>query len=151
MTTQQLEETDEKYMHRCIALAKIAKARGNSPVGAVIVKDDQIIAEGIEGETDIPAPVAHAEIIAVLKAVRYCRSNDLSGCVLYTTKEPCFMCSYLIRQTKIRGIIFALRTEGTGGASSIFPILSTNEISRWPSPPFIMEGMLKATCIQLLQ
>lgn len=138
-------------MQRCIELALMAKAQGSTPVGSLIVKDDTIIAEGFEGENYIPAPIAHAEIIAVLKAIQYRSSKDLSHCILYTTKEPCFMCSYLIRQAKMKGVVFALRTEDTGGASSIFPILTSADFKRWPAPPFVVEGVLESECLQILK
>ena len=104
--------------------------------------DGEIIAESFEGEPFLPPPIAHAEIIAVLKAIEKLKSRDLSNCILYSTKEPCFMCSYLIRQTKIKGIVFASSVEDIGGASSAFPLLKTNTIKKWDTPPFLIEGVL---------
>ena len=137
-----MENEHEKYIRRCIDWAK-AKAKGSTPVGALVVCKDQLIAEGSEGEQYIPKPIAHAELIAVLKAIQHLGSGDLSSCILYSTKEPCFMCSYLIRQTGINAVVFGTRTEETGGVSSAFPILLTDTIKKWASPPVITEGIKK--------
>jgi tRNA(adenine34) deaminase len=149
MNKQHLPD-DEKYMRRCLELAAIAKSNGKTPVGSLIVKDEKIIAEGIEGTGDLPALLAHAEVAAVLNAAAYTGSNDLSGCCLYTTVEPCFMCSYLIRRTRISRVIFGVRTSGTGGVSSDYPLLTAEDISQWPSPPSVTGDVLKEACSALL-
>lgn len=146
-----MEDRHEQYMKRCIELGLIAKSNGSTPVGSVVVKDDRVIAEGFEGEKETPQPVAHAEMIAVIKAIQHLGKKDLNDCVLYTTKEPCFMCSYLIRQTGIREVVFALRTDDKGGIGSRYPILTADDIINWPAPPNIVEGILKEKCEQLLK
>jgi tRNA(adenine34) deaminase len=139
----------EKYMQRCLELADEAKAHGKAPVGSVIVKEGKIIGEGIEGTEKLPAILAHAEVAAVLQAISNTDSNDLSECTLYTTVEPCFMCSYLIRQTKISKVVFGIRTPGVGGVSSGYPFLPAKDIAKWPSVPLIIEGILKRECLAL--
>jgi len=141
----------EDYMRRCLELAKEAKQRGNTPVGSVIVRGAKIIAEGIEGAEELPAMLAHAEVLAVLHAVDKIDSKDLSGCLLYTTVEPCFMCSYVIRQTTIRGVIFGIKAPGVGGATSDYPILSANNVSKWADAPFVEEGVLAEECKSLFE
>jgi tRNA(adenine34) deaminase len=139
------------YMERCLELAAMAGADGKTAVGSVIVKEGRIIAEGIEGAGDVPAPLAHAEVLAILKAITYTGSGELSDCSLYTTVEPCFMCSYLIRQTKIKEVVFGTRTNGTGGVSSLYPILAAKDIPVWEAVPLITEGVKKEACGRLLQ
>ncbi|MBS1747809.1 MAG: nucleoside deaminase [Bacteroidetes bacterium] len=146
-----MEDRHEQFMKRCIDLGMKAKSNGVSPVGSVVVKNGNIIAEGYEGEKEIPQPVAHAEMIALIKAIQHLGTKDLGHCILYTTKEPCFMCSYLIRQTGIKEVVFAMRTEDKGGISSRYPILSAVDINKWPAPPNIVEGILKETCEQNLK
>lgn len=145
-----METTHEKYMRRCIELGLVAKANGNAPVGSVIVMDNKIIGEGFEGEKGIPQPIAHAETIALVKAVKYRGSNDLRNCILYTSKEPCFMCSFLIRQTAIKGVVFASRSGETGGAGPVFSMLNTDRVEKWTPPPFLIEGILREECEKLL-
>lgn len=139
----------EKYMRRCLELAAEAKAHGKTPVGSVLVKDEKIVGEGIEGTEKLPAALAHAEVAAILEAISYLNSSDLSPCVLYTTVEPCFMCSYLIRQTKIHKVVFGIKTPGVGGASSDYPILSAKDIAKWPFTPLIIGGILEKECLAL--
>jgi tRNA(adenine34) deaminase len=146
-----MEDRHEQYIRRCIELGRQARTNGNAPVGSVVVKHGAIIAEGFEGENEIPRPIAHAEMIALLKAIQHLAAKDLSGCTLYTTKEPCFMCSYLIRQTGISEVVFVSRTEDKGGISSQYPILTARDIKKWPSPPVIIEGILKEICEQFLK
>lgn len=145
------EQDHNKFMSRCLELGAMAKANGNTAVGSVIVKNDNIIAEGIEGAKDLPDSLAHAEVFAIVNAIKYTGSNNLNDCILYTTVEPCFMCSYLIRQTKIKEVIFGITTPETGGASSEFPFLSATSITKWDPPPVIVEGILKKECENILK
>lgn len=137
-------------MERCLALAKQAKSNGHTAVGCVIVKEGQIIAEGIEGAEKLPRLISHAENVAISEAVNTFGTKDLSNCTLYTTVEPCYMCTYLIRQTKIRKVVYGTTTP-TGGDSSIFPILQTEDISIWHEAPKVIGGVLKAACDELLK
>lgn len=140
----------ESYMKICIDLAKIAKQRGDSPVGSVVVKEGKIIGEGIEGGKTHKDITFHAEIEAIRDATRFLESQDLSGCTLYTTHEPCIMCSYLIRHTKISLLVAGLSTGEIGGYSSLFPLLNDTSIKKWTSPPTILKGILEKECSDLL-
>lgn len=137
-------------MKRCIALAQKAKEQSCSPVGALIVNNGKIIAEGYEGENTLPTPAAHAEMVAVLKAIETMGSKNLSNCVLYTTKEPCFMCSYLIRVCKIKEIVFASPAQDIGGATSAFPILTTGKVTHWEQPPIVIGDFLREEVEKIL-
>lgn len=141
----------EKYMHRCLELAAKAKSNSKTAVGSLIVKDGNIISEGIEGSDELPESLAHAEMIAIVNAIKHFESKDLSDCILYTTVEPCFMCSYLIRQTKIKEVVFGITTPETGGASSEFPFLSAANIHKWYPPPNVIEGILIEECENILR
>ncbi len=92
---------DEDFMRRCLELGRIALQRGDAPVGSLIVLNKRIIAEGIESVKSKNDPTAHAEIEALREACRTLETIDLSGGTLYTNVEPCWMCSYAIRQTQI--------------------------------------------------
>lgn len=136
-------------MRRCIELAKIAKQRGDSPVGAIIVKDGQIVAEGIEGGKTHKDITCHAEIEAVRHATLSLGKTDLSDCFMVTTHEPCIMCSYVIRHHKIGLIIIGIRTGEIGGYSSALPVLLDKTISRWTDPPEIIDKILEQECKEL--
>jgi tRNA(adenine34) deaminase len=99
-----MTETDTHFMERCKALAAIAADRGESPVGSVVVLGDDIIAEGIEAGKSRQDVTFHAEVEAVREAVRK-HGKDLSAATLYTTHEPCILCSYVIRPHRIGRVV----------------------------------------------
>lgn len=142
-------EKHEAYMRICIGLAKIAKQRGDSPVGSIIVKNGEVIGEGIEGGKTHKDITFHAEIEAIREATKLLESQDLSDCILYTTHEPCIMCSYIIRHTKIPIIVTGLATGEIGGFSSKLPVLLDTTISKWTAPPTLINGILKKECAEL--
>ena len=133
-------------MRRCIELAKIAKERGDSPVGSVIVRDGQIVGEGIEGGKTHRDITFHAEIEALRHATANLGKTDLSGCIMVTTHEPCIMCSYAIRHYKIGLIVVGMTTGEIGGYSSALPVLLDRTISKWTTPPKIIDGILEQEC-----
>ncbi|MBS1974653.1 MAG: nucleoside deaminase, partial [Bacteroidetes bacterium] len=114
---------DNFFMSRCEALGKAAGEKGNSPVGALIVKEGVIISEAEEAGKSKNDITCHAEIEAVRMAVEKLHTNDLSQCILFTTDEPCIMCSYTIRFYKIKKIVFKKKVEYLGGISSSMPLL----------------------------
>jgi|GEM_PF-456836 len=139
----------ESYMKKCIDLAKIAKQRGDSPVGSIIVKNGVIIGEGIEGGKTYKDITFHAEIVAIRNATKYLENQDLSNCIMYTTHEPCIMCSYLIRHTKISIIVTGLASGEIGGFSSRLPLLLDTTIRKWTTPPTLINGILEKECTDL--
>lgn len=136
----------ETFMRRAIELAKIARKHGDSPVGAVVVRGERVISRGIEGVKSGTDVSAHAELAAIREACRRLRTFDLSGSVLYTTAEPCFMCSYAVRQTRISEVVIGRSTPRKGGFSSRHPILTDPEIVGWGRPPEVTCGVLEAEC-----
>jgi tRNA(adenine34) deaminase len=126
------------YLQRCLALAKQAAEKGNSSVGAVVVKDDEIISEAEEAvktENDISC---HAEMEAIRQAVKILNTNDLSAYILYSTHEPCVMYSYAIRFYRISEVIYLKQPKYLGGVSSAMSLLITTEVPPgWSKPPII--------------
>ena len=139
----------EFFMRKCIKLALVAKERGDSPVGCVIVKDEEIIAEGIEGGKTYKDITYHAEIEAIRQAGNVIDANDLSGYTMYTTHEPCIMCSYVIRHKKISTIVVGRLTGDIGGWASKYPLLADTSIAKWGSPPTVITGVLQQECENL--
>jgi tRNA(adenine34) deaminase len=139
---------DEDFMRRCLKLGRIAMKNGDAPVGSVIVFAGQIIAEGIESLKLKSDPTAHAEIEAVREACRKLETLNLSGTTLYTNVEPCWMCSYSIRQTQIGRIVFGSKNEQTGGATSEFAVLFNDKL-KLPNP-IIEAAVLEKECEMLL-
>ena len=133
---------DTQAIERCIELARAAVGRGNHPFGSVIVRAGEIVAEGENSVVTDLDPTAHAEVAAIRNACRALGRLDLSDCTLYTSCEPCWICSTAIRETGIRRVVFAARGRSTGGYFSAHPILRDSEIDRFGPPPEIVPGLL---------
>ena len=146
-----MNDIHQIHMKRCLELAAQAKSNNKTAVGSLIVQDGVIIAEGVEGSNELPDILSHAEVVAIIKAIEFTGSKNLSNCTLYTTVEPCFMCSYLIRQSKIKEIIYGTTTPETGGASSRYPILTAIDIQKWQPAPVVIEGILEDECNNILK
>ncbi len=141
----------EYFMRQCVELAKEALANGNPPVGAIIVKDEEIVGQGIEAGKSKGDITFHAEIEAVRHAVKKLNRKDLSDCSLYTTHEPCIMCSYVIRHHAVKEVVIGSTVKAIGGLTSIYPILIAKDIEIWSAPPLIVENVCNQECKALTQ
>ena len=134
-----MKHPDSDYLKRCKELGIQSGKKGNPPVGALIVRDDIIIAEAEEAGKSKNDITCHAELEAIRVAVTSLKTNDLSDCVMYTTHEPCIMCSYAIRFHKISKIVFQNYVPFLGGISSSLPLLTTTFVpDNWSNPPEII-------------
>jgi tRNA(Arg) A34 adenosine deaminase TadA len=133
---------DLEAMARSIELARLSAEHGNHPFGCVITAKGLLLAESQNLVVTDLDPTAHAEIAAIRKACRAQGSLDLSDCTLYTSCEPCWMCSTAIRRTGIARVVFALTSaSGSGGFSSDYPILTTVTGGFGP-PPEVVSGFM---------
>lgn len=101
----------EIFMKRAIELACTSVENGGGPFGAVIVKDGAIVAEGSNCVTLDNDPTAHAEVTTIRKACKVLNTFDLSGCVVYTSCEPCPMCLSAIYWARIDSIYYGCTKE----------------------------------------
>ncbi len=138
------------YMEACLELAKQARAEGNWGVGAIVVKDDEIIARAYEKRPNSWDVTAHAELLAVRQACMHLQSHDLRASTLYTTVEPCWMCAYTIREAGIGTVVIGATNKDVGALSSKYAILSDPAIAAWSAPPRIIMGVLEKQCITVL-
>jgi tRNA(adenine34) deaminase len=137
---------DLKMMERCVELSKTASAHGEFPFASLVCQGAVVVSEAInrvDRDTDV---TRHAELMAVSEAQRALGRNDLSDCTLYSTVEPCAMCSFPIRETRIAKVVFAIRSPLMGGFSK-FGILQDAEMSNvipeiFGDPPEIIGGVL---------
>jgi tRNA(adenine34) deaminase len=131
---------DHYFIQICLALSKQAAAKGNAAVGAVVVKNDEIISEAEEAVTTKNDITCHAELEAIRTAMRKPGITNLSGCILYSTHEPCVMCAYAIRFYKIEKVVYRHKAKYLGSVSSSFPLLVTNEVPpHWNDAPVIVQ------------
>ncbi|WP_106604957.1 nucleoside deaminase [Chitinophaga ginsengisoli] len=141
-----MDLNNEYFMRECLGLARAAKQRGDSPVGAILVRNGEIIARGIEGGKTHRDITYHAEIEAIREATALLNTQNLSDCIMYTTHEPCIMCAYVIRHTRIPTIVMGLTSGDIGGASSAYPLLKDTGIKKWGTPPQLITGVLEEAC-----
>lgn len=141
---------DVDLMRRCLELAAKAQSIKRAAVGSLIVSGGTVISEGFEGSSELPGVLAHAELIAIVKAIEARNSRDLSDCTLYTTVEPCFMCSFVIRETRIKEVVYGAEAASVGGATSRYSILTAEDIARWHVSPGIKAGVLLDECSRML-
>src|SRR5882757_10072477 len=113
---------DLHFMSRALELARMAEAAGEVPVGAVIVKDQQIIAEGWNRPISSNDPTAHAEIVALRTAAQALQTYRLLDTTLYVTLEPCAMCAGAMVHARVKRLVFAATDPRAGAAGTIFNI-----------------------------
>ena len=111
---------DVEFMRRALDLARVAEAEGEVPVGALVVHDGRVVAEGWNRPVGSTDPTAHAEIIALRAAGAVLGSYRLLGCTLYVTLEPCPMCAAAMVHARIARLVFGAWDPRQGAAGSVF-------------------------------
>ncbi len=139
---------DEYYMSFAIKQAQKAFEINETPVGAIIVYNDKIIAEGFNKRNTTKNPLAHAEIIAINQATNYIGDWRLEQCHMYITLEPCPMCAGAIVQSRIPKIIFGAKNPKAGCAGSIINLLQIEKLNHQVE---IVSGILEPECSAMLK
>ncbi len=125
-------QSDERWMERALALAEDAKAAGEVPVGAVVVKDDREIGAGFNRPISTADPSAHAEIVALRAAAAALGNYRLPGTTLYVTLEPCPMCAGAIVQARVDRVVYGAADDRWGAAGSVFDVLGSQVLNHRP-------------------
>ena len=140
-------DRDLAFMQQALDLARQAQQAGEVPVGAVVVKDDQVIATGRNAPIASHDPTAHAEVMALREASQVLGNYRLDGCTLYVTLEPCAMCSGAILHARLGRVVFGAFDPRTGAAGSVLEVLNTTRLNHRVA---ITGGVLQeATAAQL--
>lgn len=137
---------ENRYMRRAIQLAQQAAAAGEVPVGAVVVRKDEIIAEGQNGRERGKNALCHAELAAIHNACTALGGWRLSDCDLYVTLEPCPMCAGAILNARIRTVYFGAFDPKAGSCGSKLDLFSYGYNHR----PELVGGMMEQECGELL-
>ena len=111
------DHIDTAMMQRCIELSRTAASQGEFPFAAVICKSGKVIAEAVNRVARDRDTTRHAEIVAMSLAQKAVGRAKLSGCTLYSNVEPCAMCAFPIRETRMNKVVFSLRSPIMGGFS----------------------------------
>ena len=148
MADQSHNEADERYMRQALALAAEADSRGEAPVGAIIVLNNDVVGRGANAPIRTTDPTAHAEIIALREAAARAGNYRLPGTTLYTTLEPCVMCAGALVHARVRRLVFGARDLRFGGVRSKFRLADSELLNHRVE---VVEGVLAAECTALLQ
>jgi tRNA(adenine34) deaminase len=118
----------EKYMDAALEQAQIALQLKEVPVGAVIVKDNRIIARAHNLKETLKDPTAHAELLAIKEASAFLGNWRLKGCDMYVTLEPCPMCAGAIAQSRISNLYIGTFEPESGGCGSAISIVQNDHL-----------------------
>lgn len=139
---------NEDFMREALAEARIAFDLGEVPIGAVIVKDGQIIARGHNTTESDKDPSCHAEMNAIRQAAKVLGGWRLIGCNMYVTTEPCSMCAGAIVLARIEKLFIGTLDPKAGACVSLNNIASDPRLNHQAE---IQTGILKEECEQLLK
>lgn len=139
--------TDEDFMREALCLAEQAGLAGEVPVGAVVVKDGQIIGRGSNAPISGHDPSAHAEIAALRDAAQRVGNYRLVGCELFVTLEPCVMCVGAMFHARIARVVFGATDPKTGAAGSVFNLFAESRLNHHAR---VEGGVLAVECGKVL-
>jgi tRNA(adenine34) deaminase len=139
---------DESWMRRALALAESARAEGEVPVGAVVVRDGAVLGEGWNRPIATRDPTAHAEILALRAAAAAAGDYRLGGAALYVTLEPCPMCAAAMAHARIERLVFGAWDPRQGAAGSVFDLVSATALNHRVDA---FGGVLSEECGALLR
>lgn len=146
--SSQIKLRDHSYMELALAQAKEAGARGEVPVGAVVVRRDQVVGRGFNRREELQDPLSHAELVAIRQAANHFQSWRLAECELYVTLEPCIMCVGAILQARIQRLVFGCLDAKAGAVESLYRLCDDERLNhRLP----VSGGILAQPCALLLE
>ena len=141
-----MNDIDVVYMKKALELARQAAERGDVPVGAVVVRNGEIISEGFNRRVLCGSATAHAEVLAIEEACKKLGSWRLGGCTLYVTLEPCPMCAGAIINSRIDRVVFGAKDAKAG----CFGTLINFNSYPFNHKPKLTYGVCAEECAELL-
>jgi tRNA(adenine34) deaminase len=139
---------DEKFMRAARAEAKVAASVGEVPVGAVVVRNGEIIGAGLNRSIQDADPTAHAEIVAIRAAAQAEQNYRLGGTTIYVTLEPCAMCIGAMLQARISRVVFGAYDEKAGAAGSVLNLADNQQLNHQIE---VNGGLQQDECVAALQ
>ena len=138
----------KKYMMEALKEAEIAASEGEVPVGAVIVRDGEIIAKAHNMTEQSKDPTAHAEVLAIRQASQGLGGWRLPGCQMFVTAEPCSMCAGAIVWARIEKLYIGTMDPKAGACGSVFNIPQDKRLNHYVE---IETGIMRDECSQILK
>lgn len=139
--------TDAEYMQIALQLAQDAAIAGEVPVGAIVVKNGEIIGRGYNAPITSHDPSAHAEIRALRDAAKHLGNYRLVDCSLYVTLEPCAMCTGAIQHARIAKVIYGANDPKTGACGSVVNLMAEARLNHHTE---VTSGVLAEQCGAML-
>ena len=136
-------KTDADYMQLTLNLAHQAALNGEVPVGAIIVKNGEVIGRGSNAPISTNDPTAHAEIRAMRDAAHHLGNYRLVGCTLYVTLEPCAMCTGAIQHARIARLVYGAGDPKTGACGSVINLMAEPKLNHHCE---VVGGILAEEC-----
>ena len=137
----------EGFMRQALEQARAAAACGEVPVGAVVVKNGQVIGRGRNSPLSANDPTAHAEVMALREAALALGNYRLEGCTLYVTLEPCTMCSGAMLHARVASVVYGAAEPRTGAAGSVLNVFGYAEINHQTQ---VLRGVLADECAAVM-
>ncbi|MET0268017.1 MAG: tRNA adenosine(34) deaminase TadA [Duganella sp.] len=138
----------EQWMRLALEQARYANDLGEVPVGAVVVRDGELIATGYNRPIGQHDPTAHAEIVALRKAAEVLGNYRLPGCELYVTLEPCMMCSGAMMHARLAHVVYGASDPKTGVCGSVLDLFAQEKLNHHT---VVTGGVLAEECGALLK
>jgi tRNA(adenine34) deaminase len=129
MSLDRMMKSDRKWMQKAFREAERAYDDDEVPVGAVVVRDNQIVGRGHNMVEQLNDPTAHAEIIAITAACDTLGEKFLTDCTLYVTLEPCPMCAGAIVHSRLKRLVFGAFDEKAGATSTLYNIVQDDRLN----------------------
>lgn len=143
-----MENLEAKFMKEALKEAKKAYDKDEVPVGAIIVKDNKIIARAHNVKELKKDTTKHAEILAIQKASKKLDTWRLEGCTMYVTLEPCVMCTGATIQSRLDKLVIGTMDEKTGACGSVLNILKDYKFNHIVE---VEKGIMEEECREILQ
>ena len=141
-------EEDAAWMLRALEQAEIAAAAGEVPVGALVIKDGEIIGQGHNRNLLDNDPTAHAEIVALRQAAARLGNHRLTGCTMVATIEPCSMCAGALIHARLTRLVYGANDPKAGAAGSTIQVINHPSLNHRMQ---VTAGVLAGECSEVLQ
>ena len=141
-------ELDRQFMQQALEQAHLAALAGEVPVGAVLVRDGEVVSMGFNQPITTHDPSAHAEMLALRQAALSEQNYRLPGTTLYVTLEPCAMCAGAMLHARVERVVYGAADPKTGAAGSVLDVFSSKQINHQTTAE---GGVMGEACGQLLR
>jgi len=143
-----ITDKDLEFMQMALEQARLAPARGEVPIGAVLVLDGQVLAQVHNFREVWQDPTAHAEVVAIREAATRLGTWRLTNTALYVTVEPCSMCAGAIIQSRISRLVFGARDPKAGACGSVFNLPDERRLNHRVQ---VVRGVMEQESQELMQ